>query len=127
MRVWVPQRTGAAYARAAALGGFRKTSPQSANVALRHPAFRGYADYMETAEFQRALDDLLDGARDRRTAIMCSESLWWRCHRRLVADAAVLLRGADARHLMHDGSIKPHVPTHGVRVAPDGLLRYDVV
>lgn len=125
LRIWIPQRTGAEYSRAAALGGFRKTTPSSKNVALRNLAFRGYADYMETAEFREALKRLLDDARTRPTAIMCSETLWWRCHRRLIADAATILHGADVLHLMHGGSLKPHVPTEGVRRVGEELLRYD--
>jgi uncharacterized protein (DUF488 family) len=125
---WIPDLAGAAYSRVAELGGFRKPDPTSHNVALRHPAFRAYADYMETLAFSTALDALLSGAAERQTAIMCSETLWWRCHRRLIADAATLLRGVDVRHLMHDGKVRPHVLTEGVRVMPQQqLLRYDIV
>lgn len=125
LRIWVPERTGADYARIAALGGFRKARSDSANAALRHPAFRGYADYMETQAFAAALDELMDRASGSRTAIMCSESLWWRCHRRLIADAVVLLRGGRVEHLMHDGSRRPHAVTEGARVVSAGKLRYD--
>jgi uncharacterized protein (DUF488 family) len=58
---------------------------------------------------------------------MCSETVWWRCHRRLISDAAVLLHGVEVEHLMHDGKLKPHVPTEGVRITADGTLRYDVL
>ncbi|HEX8807104.1 MAG TPA: hypothetical protein VF741_09145, partial [Candidatus Aquilonibacter sp.] len=60
------------------------------------------------------------------TAIMCSESLWWRCHRRLIADAATLLYDADVHHIMHSGPLRPHALTEGVRVLPSGVLQYDV-
>jgi uncharacterized protein (DUF488 family) len=126
MTRWVPELSGAEYLRIAALGGFRKPRPDSANLALRHPSFRGYADYMETPAFIEALDALLALASESRSAMMCSESLWWRCHRRLVADAATILRGTDVRHLMHDGSLRPHILTEGVRATEDGRLRYDV-
>ena len=123
---WVPDLSGATYEWRRELGGFRKTSPESPNAALRHPAFRGYADYMQTPEFGDALAKLLDGARERPTAIMCSETLWWRCHRRLIADAVVLLRGVDVVHLMHAGAPQKHRPTPGARVLPNGTLQYDV-
>ena len=127
MSQWIPEAAGASYRWEPRLGGFRKTRAGSPNVALRHPSFRGYADYMETDEFVRALAQLLADAADAQTAVMCSESLWWRCHRRLVADAAQLLHGVPVRHLMHDGSLRPHQPTSGVRVTPEGTLRYDLM
>lgn len=127
MERWIPELSGAAYRWSPALGGFRKGAPDSPNVALRHPSFRAYADYMETPAFESALGELLAGAAETRTAIMCSETLWWRCHRRLISDAATLLHGADVRHLMHDGKLQAHVPTAGVRIAGEGALRYDVV
>jgi uncharacterized protein (DUF488 family) len=127
MERWVPQLSGSVYSWQPALGGFRKRNPESSNVALRHPAFRAYADYMESGEFALALDDLLAVATDARTAIMCSETVWWRCHRRLISDAAVLLHGVDIRHLMHDGKLRPHILTSGVRVTAASKLRYDVL
>jgi len=126
MAEWVPDLSGASYQWCAALGGFRKRQPDSPNTALRHASFRAYADYMQSEPFLRALDELLQSIGKSKTAIMCSESLWWRCHRRLVADAATLLRGVDVRHMMHAGTIVPHRVTEGVRVLPDGLLQYDV-
>jgi uncharacterized protein (DUF488 family) len=60
-----------------------------------------------------------------RTAVMCSEAVWWRCHRRLIADFAVLARGVPAHHLMHDGRLSAHAPTPGARLRDDGLLVYD--
>ncbi|MGH7756057.1 MAG: DUF488 family protein [Vulcanimicrobiaceae bacterium] len=127
MAIWIPELSASAYRWEPALGGFRKPNRDSSNVALRHPAFRAYADYMETAEFAIALDGLLGEASEARLAIMCSETVWWRCHRRLIADAAALLHGIDVRHLMHDGKLRPHIPTAGSRVTADGKLRYDVL
>ena len=124
MERWVPEVAGAAYRWAPELGGFRKAKPDSVNVGLRHPSFRGYADYMETGEFLRALDGLLADATERRTAIMCSESVWWRCHRRLISDAAELLRGVSVLHLMHDGKLVPHRLTESVHIGPAGTLNY---
>ncbi len=68
------------------LGGRRTPRPDSTNLAWRHPSFRGYADYMETAEFQSAVDRLAERARAERTAMMCAEGSWARCHRGLLAD-----------------------------------------
>ncbi len=116
---------GIAYRWDRRLGGFRKPSPDSPNTALRNPAFRGYADHMDTPEFTAALDALLADAAARPAAVMCSESLWWRCHRRLLADAATLLHGTDVRHLGHDGSLTAHRLTDGVRRAAADRLVYD--
>ena len=124
MAGWLGE-AGIAYRWEPQLGGFRKPAPQSVNHALRHPAFRGYADYMRTPPFWAALDRLLAGAAAAPAAAMCSETLWWRCHRRLLADAAVLVRRAEVLHLDHRGRLEPHRPTEGVR--RDGeLLAYDL-
>ncbi|WP_432456937.1 DUF488 domain-containing protein [Cellulomonas iranensis] len=89
-------------------------------------AFRAYAAYARTDVFGAALADLLGQVRtvDGEVAVMCSEAVWWRCHRRVVADAAVLLHGVDVRHLGHDGRLTPHPPAAGARVTPRGLV-YD--
>jgi uncharacterized protein (DUF488 family) len=71
------------------------------------------------------MDRLLRKAGERRTAVMCSEAVWWRCHRRIIADFAVLARGVPVRHLMPDGRLAEHRPTPGVRLRDDGLLVYD--
>ena len=115
---------GVAYRWEPELGGFRRPDPASVNQVLRHPAFRGYADYMRGPRFWTALDRLLAEAA-APTAAMCSETLWWRCHRRLLADAAVLVRGAEVLHLDHRGRLEPHRPTEGVRRDGD-LLAYDL-
>lgn len=69
------------------LGGRRKANPESKNTAWRHPAFRAYADYMDTEKFKTGLKELEDLASKNRTAIMCSEAVWWRCHRSMISDA----------------------------------------
>ena len=69
--------------------------------------------------------NLLAETAERQVAVMCSESLWWRCHRRLVADFACAARGVEVRHLMHDGRLDPHRPSPGLRLRDDGLLVYD--
>ena len=124
MDEWVPA-AGIAYRWEPRLGGLRKPAPNSPNVALRHSGFRAYADHMATTEFVDAVDEVLAEAATRPTTVMCAESLWWRCHRRLIADFATLVRGADVRHLMHDGRLAEHRPTEGVRRVGDGLV-YDV-
>lgn len=124
------------------LGGFRRPDPRSPNFALRNDAFRGYADYMRTPGGSEALGELAaevsraerdrsscaDGGESRTVpvlCIMCAESVWWRCHRRLVADALSLQRGIEVVHLMHDGRTMPHRLTEGVRLGDDGLVVYD--
>ncbi len=127
MERWVPESTGSAYRWEPDLGGFRKVHRDSPNVALRHPSFRAYADYMETDVFRRALRELLRQAAASQVAIMCSETLWWRCHRRLISDAALLLHRVPVQHLMHDGRFRPHITTAGVRTTAGATLRYDVL
>jgi uncharacterized protein (DUF488 family) len=124
MAGWLAE-AGVAYRWEPELGGFRKPEPDSVNYLLRHPAFRGYADYMRGPRFWAALDRLLAEAATARTVAMCSETLWWRCHRRLLADAAVLVRGAEVLHLDHRGGRERHRPTEGVRRDGD-LLAYDL-
>ncbi|HET6794187.1 MAG TPA: DUF488 domain-containing protein [Acidimicrobiales bacterium] len=124
MAGWVPA-AGIAYEWRRDLGGFRKPRADSPNRALRNDSFRGYADYMATPEFVTALDEVLAEAGRRQMAVMCSEAVWWRCHRRLIADAVVVGRGGGVEHLMHDGRRQPHRPTDGVRRRGDGVV-YDV-
>jgi uncharacterized protein (DUF488 family) len=107
------------------LGGRRKTSSTSPNVALRNDAFRGYADHMQTQEFVDGVHQLVTLTQDGRlTAVLCSESLWWRCHRRLLADHLTLVSGVDVHHLLHDGRRTPHPPTDVVRRVGE-TVRYD--
>jgi len=120
---WVPA-AGIGYRWEQRLGGRRRMAPGSPNIALRNSSFRGYADYMDSEPFRTALDELLAEALQQVTAMMCAESLWWRCHRRLIADAAVLLHDVEVRHLGHDGKLSEHQLTEGVRVAADRLV-YD--
>jgi uncharacterized protein (DUF488 family) len=124
MSEWLPA-AGIGYRWEPALGGFRKPKPDSANQALHNDSFRGYADYMEDPRFWDALDPVVAESQERTVAVMCSESVWWRCHRRLVADAALLAKRITVRHLMHDGRRVPHHLTEGVRLTEDGFLRYD--
>jgi uncharacterized protein (DUF488 family) len=122
---WLPA-AGVTYRWEKRLGGFRKLPPDSPDVALRNDSFRAYAAYMRSAEFLDALRGLITQASQETVAIMCSETLWWRCHRRLIADHALLLDGLDVLHLMPGGKLTPHQPTSGVRVAGTELI-YDQV
>jgi uncharacterized protein (DUF488 family) len=88
-------------------------------------AFRAYAAYTRTPEFREAMAALVAATGARRVAVMCSESVWWRCHRRIIADVAVLAHGLPARHLMHDGRLTDHRPSEGARLRPDGLVGWD--
>ena len=123
MEEWLPG-AGIAYRWERDLGGVRRPEPASPNTALRDPNFRGYADHMRTPRFGAALDAVLTQANEFPSVVMCSESLWWRCHRRLLADSASLLAGAEVVHLLHNGRLEPHRPTEGVRREGD-LLVYD--
>ena len=106
------------------LGGFRRPRVDSPHVALRHDAFRGYADHMETEGFRSALAWLIDTSRDTPTAIMCAESLWWRCHRRMISDA-LTVAGCDVIHLLGEGRREPHRLNPSARVEGSRLI-YDV-
>ncbi|MBZ6170688.1 DUF488 domain-containing protein [Streptomyces olivaceus] len=121
---WLPEE-GLGYRWERRLGGFRKPAPDSPDVVWRNASFRGYAAHTRTREFVAAMDELLAQAARERSAVMCGEAVWWRCHRRLVADFAVLARDTPVDHLMHDGRLTPHSPTPGARLRPDGLLVYD--
>ena len=123
MERWLPE-AGIAYRWEKDLGGFRKAAESSRHTALRVAGFRGYADHMETPPFREALERVLVQARAEPTAVMCSEGLWWRCHRRMLSDAASILHGAEVVHLMPDGRTAPHRATEGVRRVGD-LLVYD--
>lgn len=116
---------GVAYSWEPRLGGRRKGVADSRHVGLRNDAFRAYADHMESSEFSDGLDRLVEQAADERVAVMCAESVWWRCHRRLLSDAIVLLRNAGVEHVFHDGRLQPHPPTFEARVDA-GRVVYDV-
>ena len=114
---------GIAYRWLPSLGGRRRPDPASPNVGLRNEQFRAYADHMASEEFAEGVADVL--ALGDGVAVMCSESVWWRCHRRLIADFAVLARGRPVLHLAHDGRLTGHPPASGARLQENGLLVYD--
>jgi len=107
------------------LGGRRKPRPDSPHTAWRNASFRGYADHMDSTEFARALDELMELARRRRTAIMCAEALWWRCHRALIADA-LRVRGFEVMHIFDGSNPVAHPFTPAARIV-DGRLSYEAV
>lgn len=102
------------------LGGRRATRPDSPNTRWRNASFRGYADYMETVAFQEAIGRLEAIAADTMAAIMCAESLWWRCHRALIADY-LTAHGKSVSHIVIGRKIEPHHYTDAARIV-DGRL-----
>ena len=103
-------RAGIAYTHLPALGGLRHTRTDSPNTAWKNASFRGYADYMLTPDFDRALDDLIAMVARERVAIMCAEAVPWRCHRSLIADA-LTARGIPVTHILSAGRTQPHTMT----------------
>ncbi|HET7131005.1 MAG TPA: DUF488 domain-containing protein [Gammaproteobacteria bacterium] len=114
---------GIRYVPIAALGGLRRARKDSPNAAWRNASFRGYADYMGTAEFERGLDELRAVAADgAHVALMCAEAVPWRCHRSLVADV-LAARGGDVRHIVGQGPPRPHKITPFAKIH-DGRVTY---
>ena len=124
MERWLPGHS-ISYRWEPRLGGWRKAPACTPDTALRNRSFAGYAAHMRTREFLDAMRDLLDEAGHRATTVLCSESVWWRCHRRMIADFTVLSGSVPVVHLMHDGTVDEHRPTDAARLRPDGLLVYD--
>jgi len=108
-------KSGLDYFHLPGLGGLRTPHKDSLNTQWRNPSFRGYADYMQTDSFKKNLEELIELATKRRSAIMCAESLPWRCHRWLIADA-LAVRGMAVLHVMGKNSVKPHELTPFARV-----------
>lgn len=123
---WLPDE-GIGYRWEQRLGGFRKVARDSPDVFWENASFRGYAGYTRHPDFLAAMDELLRQAAEVRTTVMCSESVWWRCHRRIIADFAVLARRAGVVHVAHNGRLTEHRPAAGARLRADGLLVYDRV
>lgn len=120
------QAAGIGYVHAKALGGLRhhpKGAPPSPNLLWRSAPFRNFADYAMTDAFRAGLDELCTLAREHRPAIMCAEAVWWRCHRRLVADY-LLARGIEVCHIMAPGKTEPATLTPGARPQHEGTILY---
>jgi uncharacterized protein (DUF488 family) len=114
--------SGVRYQHFPELGGRRRAKPDSLNLAWRNEAFRGYADYMETVEFREGIARLLELAGAWRTAIMCAEAVWWRCHRSLVSDY-LKAQDIEVTHIMGVGKSEPHPFTSAARIV-NGRLSY---
>lgn len=119
---WLPA-AGVRYRWEPRLGGFRRPAPDSPDTFWQNASFRGYAGHLRTTDARAALEELLADVRCAPTAFLCSETVWWRCHRRLVSDALVLLHEVAVEHLM-PGRRSPHRPTDGARRDSDVLV-YD--
>jgi uncharacterized protein (DUF488 family) len=104
------------------LGGRRKSRPDSKNTVWRHKAFRGYADHMETDEFKRGIEQLLELSGKKRTAIMCAEAVWWRCHRSMIADYLKSC-GTVVEHIIDGTTTQTHPYTSAASIC-DGKLVY---
>jgi Uncharacterized conserved protein len=105
------------------LGGKRKSKPDSRNTAWRNASFRGYADYMETEQFQNGIVRLLDTASEAGPiAIMCAEAVWWRCHRSLIADY-LTARGVEVLHILGPNKVELHPYTSAAQIV-NGELSY---
>jgi uncharacterized protein (DUF488 family) len=113
---------GIDYRHLPALGGLRHPRKDSTNTGWRNLSFRGYADYMQTPEFEQALDELLALSSGRQVAIMCAESVPWRCHRSMIADA-LTARGLPVFHIMSATKANPHKLTSFARVE-NGRVTY---
>ena len=125
LAAWLPDR-GIGYRWEERLGG-RRRQPAGEPVAdawWTVAQFAAYAAHTRTPEFAAALDDVLLTAQGRRVAVVCSESVWWRCHRRLIADLVGLGRSPLVEHLMPDGRLTPHRPAEGAVLDPDGTVRW---
>jgi uncharacterized protein (DUF488 family) len=106
------------------LGGRRKPEPDSRNTAWRNASFRGYADHMETEEFRKGVERLLELAGEAGpTAIMCAEAVWWRCHRSLISDY-LKSRGIEVMHILDANKVEPHPFTSAARFV-NGELNYE--
>ena len=114
---------GIQYVHEPGLGGRRAARPDSPHTAWRVEAFRGYADYMDTPEFQAALERLIRRAEEETVAILCAEAVPWRCHRRLISDALVA-RGVQVMHILGPGRANSHELDPNARLLPGGRLLY---
>ena len=110
------------YQHSPELGGRRRANPDSLNMAWRNEMFRGYADHMESKEFGEGIDRLLGLATKTRTAVMCAEAVWWKCHRSLIADY-LKARGVTVIHILGEGKSEEHPFTSAARII-NGELSY---
>jgi uncharacterized protein (DUF488 family) len=109
------QQAGIDYVHMPGLGGLRRRRPDSPNSGWKNASFQGYADYMLTPEFEKSLQELLERARGEQVALMCAESVPWRCHRSLIADA-LSVRGVAVEHILGISRKQPHALRTWARV-----------
>ncbi|MGL5018743.1 MAG: DUF488 family protein [Luteolibacter sp.] len=109
------EKVGLSYVHLPGLGGLRHAKPDSINMGLRNTSFRGYADYMQTPEFEESLEELIVLANHDRLALMCAEAVPWRCHRSLIGDA-LLVRGIRTEDIMSPTRRQVHTLTHFAKV-----------
>jgi uncharacterized protein (DUF488 family) len=110
------------YKHEPSLGGRRTPRPDSHNTVWRNAQFRGYADHMETEEFKRGVQELLELAENMRVAVMCAEAVWWRCHRSLISDY-LKAEGHEVLHILDEKKTEEHPFTSAARII-DGKLSY---
>jgi uncharacterized protein (DUF488 family) len=123
LEISLPQN-GIEYIHLIDLGGRRKPNPDSFNTAWKHPAFRSYADYMETDQFKTAILTLENIAERSITAYMCSEAVWWSCHRSMISDY-LKVKGWKVEHIMVKGKATEHPYTSPARIVDAGLRRFN--
>ena len=119
---------GIAYMKNEGLAGRRnvsKTIPFEVNANWQNRSFHNYADHALGEEFSTALEKLRQHAAHTPTAIMCSEAVWWRCHRRIIADVIALEHSIPVEHLMHTGQLSAHEPSEGARLDGSGRILWD--
>jgi len=109
------EENGIEYIYIEELGGRRKVSPDSKNTTWRNKSFQGYADYMETESFENGVKELEKLALEKNTAMMCSEAVWWRCHRSMVSDY-LKAKGWEVLHIMALGKATEHPYTAPARI-----------
>ncbi len=109
------RQNGLDYVHLPGLGGLRHTTKASINTAWKKASFRGYADYMQTPEFEAALGELIELGNEKRSVIMCAEAVPWRCHRSLIGDA-LLVRNIEVEDIISEGSSRPHTLTPWAKV-----------
>ena len=109
------EQAGIHYTHMPGLGGLRRPRKDSLNTGWRNASFRGYADYMQTPEFEESLNRCIERAKEERVALMCAEAVPWRCHRSLIADA-LLARGIDVQEIVSAADARPHALTPWARV-----------
>ena len=114
---------GIQYAHSPELGGRRRPTLRSKNTAWKNASFRAYADHMATEEFKKGIEDLLELSQTKRTAMMCAEALWWRCHRSLISDY-LKSHGIEVIHIADDKRTEVHPYTSAARIV-DGQLSYE--